>query len=195
LANTRAFAAIGEAVIALMREARPAEFQLDEQEFQLLHGRQIQSRDPETKGFSLCMYRVVPSNPRNLPPRRDGERTFRPSLPLDLHWVLTPWHSSAPMQLRMLGWAARFIEDLQTLPAAFLNRAIAGTFLEQEAVELVLDPLGLSDYLALWDRLKAGLPPSLTYVARVVMVDSTIEQRVPGMVQTRAFAMGVPEEP
>ena len=60
--------------------------------------------------------------------------------------MLTPWAAEAERQLRLLGWAMRFIEDNTVLPAAVLNQSLSRrerpVFEPDEAVEIVLRPAG-----------------------------------------------------
>lgn len=147
---------------------------------------------PMGNGLTLMLYRVaINSAQRNHPPRRlpDGRR-LRAPLPVDLHFLLTAWGEKPEMQYLRLGWAMRFLEDRNTLPAGVLN-AYAGAatvFADDESVELVCDPLALGDCLQLWDKLKTRIPVSQTYVARAVLLDSEIELGEGGAVRTRGFA-------
>ena len=149
--------------------------------------------EPMTEGFSLFLYRVsVSTSVRNMTLRRDARnRRFRPSIPVDLHYLLTPWSADGETQQRLLGWAMRYLEDLGTLGAGQLNHYVkeTDTFRPEEAAEIICDPLPLADYLNVWDKLKPKMPPSMTYSLRMVCLDSEIpvEERP---VQTRDFAMG-----
>lgn len=163
-------------------------------DFKLYHAADYENPMPE--GFSLCLYHVsINASRRNFPPRRalDGAR-FRASLPVDLHYVLTPWAADPERQQRMLGWSMRFLEDLGMLPAGLLNHYVAetDTFRSDEAVEIVCDPLSLQDYLDLWDKLKPKKQTSITYVVRMVLLDSQIELGDPRPVQTRVLNVGEP---
>ena len=149
---------------------------------------------PMSEGFSLFLYRVtVNGTVRNLTYRRspDGTR-YKPSLPLDLHYLLTPWATDAERQLRMLGWALRFVEDIGILGAGQLNHYIAetDTFRADETVEVIADPMSLVDYLNLWDKWKHKMPTSMTYIARVAVLDSDIALDEGPAVQTRQFVAG-----
>jgi hypothetical protein len=117
----------------------------------------------------------------------DGMR-FRPSLPLDLRFLLTAWAGDAQRQMRMLGWALRFLEDHAVLPAGVLNAYQADTFRPEEVVELMIDPLPLGDHFNLWDKLKPKLQASVPYIARGVLLDSDREIAGGRAVQTRDLA-------
>jgi len=192
MATHRAFAATSAALLGLIGERYPRADFGSSLELQLYQAKDFES--PMNEGFSIFLYRVtVNGNVRNLGQRRaaDGTR-FKPSLPLDLHLLLTPWAQDAERQLRMLGWAMRFVEDLGILGAGQLNHYIAetDTFRPDETVELIADPLALADYLNLWDKWKHKMPTSMTFVARVLMLDSDIAIEDGALVQTRRFAAG-----
>lgn len=153
-----------------------------------------------TEGFSLMLYRVSVNAARNQPPRRraDGTRC-RPSLPVDLQFLLTPWAAEAERQLRLLGWAMRFLEDHAVLPANELNHSLSrrerAVFDPDELVELSCDPPNVADYLGLWDKYKARWQTSVTYVARLVRLDSELSLPDAPLVQARHLRFGEEKVP
>lgn len=191
MASHRAIAATSRAILGLVEEHCPRAALINP-DFKLYHP--LHFATPMSEGFSLCLYRLaVNTGLRNRPPRRTPEgRCYQPSLPVDLHYLLTPWAADPERQQRLLGWSARFFEDMAVLPAGVLNRHLreTETFRAGESVEIASDPLPLGDHLNLWDKLKPQLQPSLTYVARVVLIDSEVEITEAGPVQTRQFDMG-----
>lgn len=146
---------------------------------------------PPTEGVTLYLHRVtVHAAMRNLPPRTapDGTRR-RPSLPLDLHYLMTPWARTAGRQQELLGWLIRALEDQPTLPTSVLNRE--GTaFNEGEVVDIIAQPLSPADLVSVWEFNKSLIQPSMTYVARMVMLDSTIPVVEGGRVVTRGVRHG-----
>jgi len=191
MATANAIAAISRTMLELVREHHPRP-QLQSPSFAIYTPAQLER--PMAEGFSVCLYRLA-LNPlgRNLPPRRDADgRQWRPSLPLDLYYLLTPWAGDGERQQRLLGWAARFFEDMSVLPPALLNSYMPepDTFRADEMAEIVLDSLSLNDYLTLWDKFAPHLQTSLTYVVRMVELDSTLALQPPALVQTRDFSMG-----
>ncbi|UXH79156.1 DUF4255 domain-containing protein [Roseateles amylovorans] len=189
MANHRAIAAVSTALAGLIRDRYPRDDFGSGLEVKLYQMRDFES--PMQDGFSVCLYRVAINGAvRNLTQRRaaDGRR-FRPSLPLDLHYMVTPWAQDAEMQHRMLGWVMRLMEDVGTLSAGHLNHYLSetDTFASNEALDLICDPLSLADYLTLWDRLQPRLPASATYTLRMVFVDSDVETGEGAAVQTRRF--------
>lgn len=191
MATYRAIAATGATLVGIIRDRYPR------QEFgSALDVRLFQMQDfvnPMSDGFSVFLYRVaINGSVRNLAHRRAaGGGRFRPSLPLDLSYMATPWAKDAERQHRMLGWVMRMLEDHGQLSASHLNHYIAetDTFAPSESVDIVCDPLTLGDYLTIWDRLQKLLA-SATYVLRMVMIDSDIAVGEGALVQTRSFEFG-----
>ena len=197
MANYRAIAATSTALAGLIQDRYPRD------EFGTgLSVALYQTRDfenPMEDGFSVYLFRVaVNGTVRNRTPRRsvNGDR-FRPSLPLDLSYMVTAWAQDVERQHRMLGWVMRMLEDTGVLSAGHLNHYLreTDTFAPTEAVELICDPLSLSDYLTLWDRLRPRLPASATYTLRVVLLDSDVPVADGPAVQTRRFDVGQVEAP
>lgn len=154
--------------------------------------------EPVAEGFTLFPWRIAPNaQMRSQSPRTDvhGDK-YRPSLPLDIHLVATPWATDAERQLALLGWMARHLEDRPIFDANRLNAASTFSgqvFQAHESVELVCDPLSVADLLGLWDKFKPRLPASATYVARGILLDSEIEMDAGALVRNRTFDFASPK--
>jgi hypothetical protein len=191
MANYRAIAAVSSALQGLIRDRYPRDEFGTGLEVELYQTRNFET--PMQDGFSIYLFRVAINGAvRNLTLRRtpDGRR-FRPSLPLDLHYMITPWAQDVERQHRMLGWSMRMLEDVGVFSAGHLNHYLTetDTFAPHEGLEIICDPLSLSDYLTLWDRLRPRLPASATYALRMVFIDSDIYVEDAGPVQTRQLDM------
>lgn len=188
MATFRAIAATSRTIQGLLEDACPRD------EFPLAKFQLYQESNfikPMDEGISIFLYRVaVNGTLRNLPPRLASNGTrYRASLPLDLHYLLTPWAADVQRQQRLLGWGMRVLEDTPILPSGLLNHYVPEpeTFHQDEAVELICDPLSLQDWVTVWDKLKSKLQTSITYTARMVMIDSTMQLPEGRAVQTRVF--------
>jgi hypothetical protein len=195
LASYHAIAATSQAILGILNAGCPrSEFQ--KAEFKLYHASDFDK--PMEEGISLLLYRVtVNSTLRNLPPRvaPDGAR-YRPSLPLDLHYLLTAWASDPDQQQRLLGWSMRALEDVPILPSGVLNHYIDrhDTFRQEESVELICDSLAIQDLIGVWDKLRPRYQTSATYVARMLTIDSDVKLIEAELVQARGFRMRKTEE-
>lgn len=197
MATYAAIPAIGQALLGLLKQSCPKP-EFAGASFELYQASNF--KKPMEEGISLFLYRVTPSTARrNLPGRVDAKgRRFRPPLPLDLHYLLTPWARTAAQQHKLLGWALRFLEDNPTLPANVLNHYGSqgmDPFLPDETVTLVFDPLGIQDFLNVWEVGKPNLQVSATYLARLIALDSTVAEEERPPVGERDFQQGKLEEP
>jgi hypothetical protein len=194
VATYHAIAAVGQALLGMLEDACPRD-EFPAAQFALFQAADFQN-PPIKEGVSLYLYRVaVNGTQRNRPARlAPGGRRFRPSLPLDLHYLMTPWAETAAKQQRLLGWSMRVLEDMAILPAGLLNHPgpEPDTFAPAETVELVCEPISLQDMANVWEAFKMNLQLSAAYVARMVLIDSALEVAEGPPAQTRAlgFAKG-----
>lgn len=190
MAGPFAIAAVGKTILSLLAAAAPAEF--SSAAFELYQSKDLQSPMPE--GVSLYLHRVTAANDiRNLPPRiaSDGRR-FRPSMRVDLHYLLVAWAQNAFKQQRLLGWAMRTIEDTPTLHASLLNQVGPETdiFEPDESLDILMETISIQDLSTVWDTAKTQMQPCAMYVVRMLTLESAIEQIEGERVQVRDFGMG-----
>ena len=144
------------------------------------------------EGVSIYLYRVAVNMTRHNTPRlgADGRR-YRPALPVDLYFMLTPWAKSASQQHSLLGWAMRELANTPIIPAGYLNQYSAQeqTFRSNETVEVVPELLSLQDMYNIWNGFKTNMYPSVAYVARLIMLESSVPLVEADLVQTRQFTL------
>lgn len=191
MAGAYALAAVGKAILTLLASACPrGEFPTAE--FELYQAENFVK--PMEEGIALYLHRVTPANNiRNLPPRvaPDGTR-YRPSLPIDLHYLLIPYARDAFKQQRLLGWAMRAMEDRTVLNSGLLNQPgpEPDLFFDAEAIDVIMETLAIQDIGSIWEVAKPKIQPAIPYVVRMLLLDSTIEMAEGALVQTRVFGMG-----
>jgi len=176
LAKHNAIAAVGQAILGLLSAARSSP-EFAKAQFELYQGHNFQS--PMDKGICLYLHRITPSsNIRNLPTRLapNGKR-FRPSLPIDLHYLLIAWAPDPVQQQLLLGWAMRELENTPVLSASLLNQHSPeqDTFDPSETVDLVIDNIPALEMAAIWEVASQHTQLSVPYVARTVRIDSDVE--------------------
>jgi hypothetical protein len=197
MANYRALWSTCEAVMRLLKQQwQPARFNNNAGLFQV-----FQTDDFETKpisvGVSLYVYRVVISSvQRTSPPRpRDDGLVNRRQLPVEVYFLLTPWATSASMQLEILGWMMRTLEDYPIVPPGLLNTPVDGVFKPDEYVELVAWQLTNEEVFRIWDVIPGDYRLSAPYMARTVRIESEITTAEGGPVITRDLEYGVLKQP
>jgi uncharacterized protein DUF4255 len=191
MAGAYAVAAVGKAILTFLESACPrSEFATAE--FELYQAKNF--TQPMEEGIVLYLHRITPANNiRNLPPRvaPDGTR-YRPSLSIDLHYLLIPYARDAFKQQRLLGWAMRAMEDHTVLNAGLLNEPgpEPDLFFDAEAIDVIMETLPIQDIGSIWEVAKPKIEPAVPYVVRMLLLDSTIEMAEGAPVQTRVFGMG-----
>jgi len=195
MAQHQAIAAVAAAIRGLLRERYPRDA------FDTLTVEMYQAKDIEkgltVDGFAILPWRVAINTQRRArAPRVDiFGRRFRPSLPLDLSFLIIPVASSTEKQLRMLGWMMRALEDAGSITAAQLNDYLTedSIFTVDEDLDLVCDPLSVVDQLSMWDRIRRH-PLFVNYLVRMVLVDSNQSLDDTGIVLERGFGVGMAED-
>lgn len=189
MATYPAIAAISETILDVLRRAAG-----DHREFEDLELAHYSSGDLQrslTHGVSLLLHRVTLSQHRRATPPREGPdgTRYRPSLPIDLHYLLTAWAGDAVSQQRLLAWSALVLDGMQILPATLLNRVgpEPDVFRPDETAELVWETVPPQEIAELWDGARANRQPSMTYVVRMVSIDSPVPLAEGRPVQARQF--------
>jgi hypothetical protein len=192
MASPYAIAAVGRAILSMLAAAVPKP-EFAGAAFELYQSKHLQQ--PMEEGVGLYLYRITPGAiVRNLPPRIgiDGRR-YRPSMPIDLHYLLIAYARDAFKQQRLLGWAIRTIEDTPLLHASLLNQygPETDTFGENEFADVLFETVSIQDLGAVWDTAKPQMQPCVAYMVRMIPIESQQEMPEADRVQTRVFDMGV----
>jgi Pvc16 N-terminal domain len=185
MATYPAIAATSQAILGLLESAAPGT-EFAGTRFEHYGAKEL--NNPMSEGVSLWLYGVTINTVRRSQPPRvapDGTR-YLPSLPLDLHYMLVAWGSPL-MQQRLLGWCARVIQDTPIIPVGLLNHygPEADVFGPEEAIDIVWESLSQQDIYDIWDVAKMQAQPAISYVARMLEIDSTVPLHEYALVQTR----------
>lgn len=168
MASENAIVAVSKSLVWLLAQGCPRqEFGLSEGDFVLVQAEDLARRRPQP-GVSVLLHRVrLNIAQRDQSPRRRGLDDVPRALPLELHYVITPWAQNAELQQSLLGWVMHFFERCPSLGEDLLNQVWPGSFGPDESVPLIADaPESSTELLA---RAGVILPPSAALVARVLM--------------------------
>jgi len=191
MATYQAVGATCEAIMRLLQQSWRSElFQGADLQFKVYRTRDFAT--PMDAGVSLFLYRVTVNSVQRTPPARPapGGRLRRTQLPLELHFLMTPWAKDASLEQLILGWMMRTLEDTPVLPAGILNTVISGVFDTDETVEIVVGQLTNEEMFRIWDVLPISYQISVPYTARIVRIDSELDRREAGPVLTRELDFG-----
>src|SRR5262249_32608959 len=120
--------------------------------------------------LTLYLYRVtVNEHTRNVR-RVTGPLAENVPLAVDLHYLLTIWSRSAFTEQVVIAWAMRQLHQHPVLDASSLTPEAEwgpGDF-----VQVIPAELSTEDVMRIWDALDPGYRLSVSYVARVVRIDT-----------------------
>jgi hypothetical protein len=139
-------------------------------------------------GISIFLHRVEVNGTMRAAWSAVGSQDGNLHLPLDLHYVLTPWATNAEDEHHILGIAMQCLEARPILRGPLLDPA-AG-WAPEEAVQLTAEDLPGDALMRMFDSLPTNFRLSVGYVARVVRVDApvtpppTVTTMVMGMAPT-----------
>jgi hypothetical protein len=195
MATFQAIEATCEAMMRLLQQSWQRDL-FENRDLQFLVYQTQDFATPMSTGVSLYLYRVtvniVQRTPRIRPAAAGLQR--RAQLPLDLHFLLTPWADHASLAQAILGWTMRTIEDTAVLPAGLLNAVSDGVFSDDETIEIVFGQLSNEEMFRIWDVLPRDYQISVPYTARIVRIDSGLDQLEGGPVLTKELDVGVLKE-
>jgi hypothetical protein len=91
-------------------------------------------------------------------------------LPLDLHYMMTPWASDPELEHRIIGRTMQALETTPILSGPLLTPA--GGWAPNEAVQILLEDVPTEWVMRTFDSLPTDFKLSIPYVARVTRIDS-----------------------
>lgn len=190
MATYRGIAAVSDAIVHLLEsQYSPTDFDGASLQFKVYVARDFVA-SPMQAGVSVFLYRIYANSTHRTPAGRlnpDGTRQ-RTMLPLDLHFLLTAWAKDASLQHEIAGWMMRLLEDTPSLPPGLLNHRYAGTFHEDESVELCLTDLTTEELFRIWEVIvNNAYQISVPYVARNVRIESMQSFSLGAPVQERTW--------
>ena len=112
----------------------------------------------------------------------------QPHLPLDLHFLISPWADNAEDEHAILGRAMQCLDSTPILSGPLLHSS--GQWAANEAVNLVMDEISTEAVMRTFDSLPTDYRISVPYIARVVRLDA--RQATPTLPVTTVITGKVP---
>lgn len=120
--------------------------------------------------LTIFLYRVAPNKVMRSAWSGVGNLDGLAHLPLDLHFLFTPWGTDAETEHRILGRAIQCMETTPVLSGPLLYPA--ATWAPNETVQVVLEEVSTESIMRVFDKLTTtDYRPSVSYVARVTRID------------------------
>jgi hypothetical protein len=119
--------------------------------------------------LSIFLYRIDYNKTMRAAWSGVGSLDGRSHLPLDLHYMLTPWASDPELEHRIVGRAMQCLDATPMLTGPLLTPA--GGWAPNEGVQLVLEDVPTEWVMRTFDSLPVDFKLSVPYCARVVRLD------------------------
>jgi len=171
LANIGAIRSVSNSIIKFLESSYPQDLHNQYQPtFRLLSSGELAEEPTNIEpAISLFLYRVtINDHLRNSRPHRALDLTL--PLPLNLHYLLTVWSSSAEAEHVLLAWAMRHLHEHPILDTSSLTPD--GGWAADEVIHIAPEELTNEDLQRLWESLTPSYRLSYSYVARVVQLES-----------------------
>jgi hypothetical protein len=142
-------------------------------------------QDDDSVHLSVYLYRILedPHTKNRSPVPGNGANLRKAPLTLDLYYMLTPLLGLPRDQQLVLGKTMQILYDRTSLSGPDLQGSLAGG----DPIRVILNPVTLEETTRVWQALELSYRLSVCYIARVVIVDSTVERLVQPVLQTTAI--------
>ncbi len=147
------------------------------------------SSDIVPPALSIFLYRIEVNKTMRAAWSGVASQTGEAHLPLDLHFLLTPWADNANFEYRIAGATLACLEQTPILSGPLLDTV--GEFAPHEAIQVGLESLSTEDIMRTYDSLPVDYKLSLPYVVRILRMDSL--EAIPPVPVTTSVAGVRPE--
>ncbi len=120
--------------------------------------------------LSIFLYRVDFNKTMRAAWSAVGSQDGLGHLPLDLHYMLTPWASDPELEHRIVGRAMQCLETTPILSGPLLMPA--GGWAANEGVQMLLEDVPTEWIMRTFDSLPTDFKLSIPYIARITRIDS-----------------------
>lgn len=139
--------------------------------------------------LTIFLVRVEPNRVMRAAWSGVGSYDQRSHLPLDLHYLLTPWAANAEHEQCILGSAMRCLEEIPILSGPLLDTTHDPGWATDEAIQITPGDDGPDGIMRVWDTLNTDFRLSVPYVARIVRIDGAAPPEGPPVMTAIAGAV------
>jgi len=185
MAGFSAVYAVGESIAQFLRNTYPAELRAEHPcRFEV--ARSADFATGEAFGdtvVTLYLYRLLISQYLRPASERAVRQSRPPTLPLDLHFMVTVWTENRHTEQLLMTWVMAQLHWHPVLDRS--NLMSLGEWRPDETVKLAATNIPQEELTRIWDVLDPTYRLSTTYVARIVEIDPPAGGDHPPVVATR----------
>jgi hypothetical protein len=120
--------------------------------------------------LSIFLYRIEFNKTMRAAWSAVGSQDGLGHLPLDLHYMLTPWASDPELEHRIIGRAMQCLETTPILSGPLLTPA--GGWAITEGIQMLVEDVPTEWIMRTFDSLPTDFKLSVPYLARITRIDS-----------------------
>jgi hypothetical protein len=180
MANIKGIHSVCNSIIQFLHNAyeaypvpygRPGSTMQDEYpcNFRVLSSGELKANADFGTALSLYLYRVMVNEHVRSQPVRSGNSSALP-LSADLHFLVTVWSESAAAEQTICAWAMSQLHQHPIMDVSSLTEE--GGWSNDDVVQIIPAELSNEDLMRIWDALAPDYRLSLSYIARVIRIDS-----------------------
>ncbi len=172
MANFYSINSVGDSIMQFLRnaypqalrDAHPCDFRI------VSSGEMAESTEDFTTTVSLYLYRIIMNeHVRNTTTSRSLRDESVP-LSVDLHFMLSVWANSAEAEHTICAWVMSQLHQHPIMDISSLTED--GGWSADDVVHIIPAELSNEDLMRIWDAIAPYYRLSVSYIARVVRIDS-----------------------
>jgi len=191
LADYTAIYSVGNSLAQLLGNSFPPALKsvYPNVKFQLVASSQIAEEDQTSldQMVTIFLHRITINENFRAATVIQDEPNKKPVLFLDLHYLITYWGTDPQAEQTILAWTMLQLQSTPILDSSILTPS--SIWDPTESIQLTPADLSLEDILRIWDALGPKYRLSVSYIARVVRIDTGITP-APPVVATRFSYVG-----
>lgn len=172
MANVLATHSVGNSLMTYLRNAYPEPYRTAHPfDFRVISsGELADAADPPSNAVTLFLYRITQNEHLRSRTTAADPANANPPLSIDLHFLLTAWADNALGEQTVMSWAMRELQMHPVLDSSALSPEAEWT--PADVVQLIPAELSNEELMRIWDLLLPKYRLSVSYIARVIRIDT-----------------------
>jgi hypothetical protein len=173
MANVFATHSVGNSLMAYLRNAYPEPLRTSHAfEFRVISAGELAQGTEPHNSLTLFLFRITQDEYlRNR--RRLKDASEETPLSIDLHYLLTVWADNALAEHTVISWAMRELQMHPVLDSSSLSPEAEWD--TSDVIQLIPAEITSDEMMRIWDLLLPKYRLSVSYIARVVRIDTDKE--------------------
>jgi hypothetical protein len=187
MANVFAVHSVGNSLMTYLKNAYPEPLRTDVPfDFKLISSGELAEGPEPSNTLTLFLFRITQNEhlrSRTTPGDPPGSN---PPLSIDLHYLMSAWADNPLSEQTVLAWAMREIQMHPVLDSSSLSPE--ANWGAADMVQLIPAELSNDDLFRIWDLLQPKYHLSVSYIARVIRIDTDLESGRPAVATRFGFS-------